>query len=105
MTALFVGCAPPPRRSRRPVRGVLFDVDDTPVDDTGAQRIAIGPELAVGIVTNADANHQRRKLEIVGVGGCFDVVVWLDRSDTAGAVVRDDITRVASLAELEAVLA
>jgi putative hydrolase of the HAD superfamily len=169
VTALCAGCVLLRRRSRRPVRGVLFDVDDTLVDHSGAQRAAIvdylaslgldhddaavdrwraaeerhfsrhltgeltfqgqrrarvremlaehgGAEfddsradawflgyttrfeaawttyddvaaaldmvaargLAVGIVTNVDADHQRRKLEMVGLGNRFDVVVGLD---------------------------
>jgi putative hydrolase of the HAD superfamily len=134
-----------------------FEAAWTTYDDVGAALAMVASrELAVGIVTNVDAKHQRRKLEIVGLGGCFDVVVgldtlgfgkpdprvfrhacellgtqpcdtffvgdrldhdavgardaglqavWLDRSGSAGADVPDGITRVASLAELEAVLA
>lgn len=134
-----------------------FEAAWTTYDDVGAALAMVASrELALGIVTNVDANRQRRKLEIVGLGGCFDVVVgldtlgfgkpdprvfrhacellgtqpsdtffvgdrldhdaigardaglravWLDRSGTGGADVPDGITRVASLAELEAVLA
>jgi putative hydrolase of the HAD superfamily len=134
-----------------------FEAAWTTYDDVGAALAMVASrELALGIVTNVDANRQRRKLEIVGLGGCFDVVVgldtlgfgkpdprvfrhacellgtqpsdtffvgdrldhdaigardaglravWLDRSGTAGADVPDGITRVATLAELEAVLA
>jgi putative hydrolase of the HAD superfamily len=134
-----------------------FEAAWTTYDDVGAALAMLASrELAVGIVTNVDANHQRRKLELVGLGGRFDVVVgldtlgfgkpdprvfrhacqllgtqpcatffvgdrldhdavgardaglravWLDRSGSAGADVPDGITRVASLAELEVVLA
>jgi putative hydrolase of the HAD superfamily len=129
----------------------------TTYDDVGAALAMLASRaLAVGIVTNVDASHQRRKLERVGLGGYFDVVVgldtlgfgkpdprvfrhacellgtkpsdtffvgdrldddavgardaglravWLDRSGGAGSDVPAGITRVASLAELEAVLA
>ena len=134
-----------------------FEAAWTTYDDVAAALDMVASrELVVGIVTNVGAERQRRKLEIVGLGDRFDVVVgldtlgfgkpdprvfrhacellgtqprdtvfvgdrldhdavgardaglravWLDRSGMAGADVPDGVTRVASLAELEAVLA
>lgn len=134
-----------------------FEAAWTTYDDVGvALAMVASREFALGIVTNVDADHQRRKLEIVGLGGCFSVVVgldtlgfgkpdprvfrhacallgtqpcdtffvgdrldhdavgardaglravWLDRSGIARDDVPDGVTRVASLTELEAVVA
>jgi putative hydrolase of the HAD superfamily len=134
-----------------------FEAQWTTYDDVAAALDMVASRgLAVGIVTNVDADHQRRKLEIVGLGARFDVVVgldtlgfgkpdarvfrhacdllgtmprdtvfvgdrldhdavgardaglravWLDRSGTPRSDVPDGVTRVASLAELEAVVA
>lgn len=129
----------------------------TTYDDVGAALDMVASrELALGIVTNVAADHQRRKLAMVGLGDRFDVVVgldtlgvgkpdprvfrhacellrtqphdtvfvgdrldhdavgardaglfavWLDRSGVERGDVPDGVTRVASLAELEAVVA
>jgi putative hydrolase of the HAD superfamily len=134
-----------------------FEAAWTTYDDVGAALDMVASRgLAVGIVTNVAADHQRRKLEFVGLGGRFDVVVgldtlgfgkpdprvfrhacdllgttprdtvfvgdrldhdavgardaglravWLDRSGGARSDVPDGITRMASLAQLEAVVA
>jgi putative hydrolase of the HAD superfamily len=134
-----------------------FEANWTTYDDVGAAlAMAASRGLHVGIVTNAAADRQRRKLEMVGLGGFFDVVVgldtlgfgkpdarvfhhacallgtdpkdtffvgdrldhdaigardaglravWLDRSGVAPGEVPDGITRMTSLAELEAVVA
>jgi putative hydrolase of the HAD superfamily len=134
-----------------------FEAAWTTYDDVAAALDMVASlHLVVGIVTNVGADRQRRKLEMVGLGGRFDVVVgldtlgfgkpdprvfhhacellgtqpcdtvfvgdrldhdavgarnaglravWLDRSGALRADVPDGVTRVTSLAELEAVLA
>jgi putative hydrolase of the HAD superfamily len=47
-------------------------------DVAAALDMVAAHDLAVGIVTNVGADLQRRKLELVGLGGRFDVVVGLD---------------------------
>jgi len=134
-----------------------FEKAWTTYDDVGAALdMVISRNLALGIVTNVDAAHQRRKLRLVGLGSHFDVVVgldtlgfgkpdprvfrhacqligtqprdtvfvgdrldhdavgardaglhavWLDRSGIVFPDLPDGVTRVASLGELEAVVA
>jgi putative hydrolase of the HAD superfamily len=134
-----------------------FEANWTTYDDVGAALAMVASRaLPVGIVTNVGADHQRRKLAMVGLAGCFDVVVgldtlgfgkpdprvfhhacgllgtqpgdtffvgdrldhdavgardaglravWLDRSGGAANDVPAGVTRVTSLAELEAVVA
>jgi FMN phosphatase YigB (HAD superfamily) len=121
---------------------VLFDVDDTLVDHGGAQESAIRDhlsslglphddaavqrwpstcsrphDLAVGIVTNIDAEYQRRKLAAVGPDARDAGLraVWLDRHGRTGGHRDDDgepahevpegIARVTSLDELDRLLA
>jgi putative hydrolase of the HAD superfamily len=56
-----------------------FEAAWSAYDDVGAALDMVAAHgLAVGIVTNFDATHQRRKLEMVGLGGRFEVVVGLD---------------------------
>jgi putative hydrolase of the HAD superfamily len=56
-----------------------FEAAWTAYDDVRAALDMIAAhDLALGIVTNVDANHQRRKLALVGLGDRFDVVVGLD---------------------------
>ena len=57
-----------------------FEAAWTTYDDVGAALAMVASRTSspVGIVTNFGADHQRRKLEIVGLGGFFDVVVGLD---------------------------
>jgi putative hydrolase of the HAD superfamily len=134
-----------------------FEANWTTYDDVGAALAMVASRaLPVGIVTNVGADHQRRKLAMVGLADCFDVVVgldtlgfgkpdprvfhhacellgtqpsdtffvgdrldhdavgardaglravWLDRSGFAGNDVPAGVTRLTSLAELEAVVA
>jgi putative hydrolase of the HAD superfamily len=57
----------------------LFETNWTAYDDVGAALAMVASRaLRVGIVTNAAADRQRRKLAMVGLGGCFDVVVGHD---------------------------
>ena len=56
-----------------------FEAAWTAYDDVAAALDVVAAHgLAVGIVTNVGADHQRRKLESVGLGDRFDVVVGLD---------------------------
>ena len=134
-----------------------FEAAWTTYDDVGAALdMVVSRNLALGIVTNVDADYQRRKLKVVGLGDRFDVVVgldtlgfgkpdprvfrhaceligtqprdtvfvgdrldhdavgardaglhavWLDRSGIEFSDIPDGVTRVASLGELEAVVA
>jgi putative hydrolase of the HAD superfamily len=56
-----------------------FEAAWTAYDDVAAALdVMAAHDLAVGIVTNVGADLQRRKLERVGLGGRFEVVVGLD---------------------------